>query len=226
MSVPAPDPVAVRASSVEALRQLRLPLPPEGFPLVWEPGDEVELRPREELEARAAVLTVVLARSFGMPPDEAVGWLDAAGLTGAVTEPEWRFVTAGDGDEWSFALHLDALYGLAWLLGLARALDPAEPCDNTLVRRFPDLPAGEAYQAWLARTLSAVREPSEAAALLDLYYCLDWAYLEAERNRLPLPGMIDSNAIGQRRWALEWGVLLHGPYHGPPPGWEEVDLSA
>ncbi|HEX6498307.1 MAG TPA: DUF4272 domain-containing protein [Micromonosporaceae bacterium] len=225
MSVPAPDPVAVRAASVEELRRLRLPEPPDGFPLVWEPGDEVDLRPRPELEARAAILTVVLARSFGMPPDEAVGWLYAAGLGDALTEPERQFVTAGDGDEWSFALHLDALYGLAWLLGLTPALHPADPCDDTLVRRFPDLPAGESYQAWLARTLSAVRQPGEAAAALDLYYCLDWAYLEAERTRQPLPGLIDSNAIGQRRWALEWAVVLRGPFHGAPPGWEEIDLS-
>ena len=51
----------------------------------------------------------------------------------------------------------------------------------------------------------------DAAVQLDLYYCLDWAYLEAERRRLPLPGQIDSNAIGQRRWALEWAVVFTGP---------------
>jgi hypothetical protein len=63
------------------------------------------------------------------------------------------------------------------------------------------------------------------AALLDLYYCLDWAYLEAERRGAQLPGVLDSNAIGQRRWALEWAVVFTGPYHDAPPGWEEIDLS-
>jgi hypothetical protein len=71
----------------------------------------------------------------------------------------------------------------------------------------------------------APRNAAAAAAVLDLYYCLDWAYLEAERRRQPLPGLIDSNAIGQRRWALEWAVVFRGPYHEAPVGWEEVDLS-
>ena len=39
------------------------------------------------------------------------------------------------------------------------------------------------------------------------------------------PGWSTRNAIGQRRWALEWAVILRGPYHDEPPGWEEVDLS-
>jgi hypothetical protein len=63
------------------------------------------------------------------------------------------------------------------------------------------------------------------AAVLDLYYCLDWAYLEAERAALPLPGPIDANAIGQRRWALEWAVIFHGPFHDAPAGWDQIDLS-
>ena len=34
-----------------------------------------------------------------------------------------------------------------------------------------------------------------------------------------------ANAIGQRRWALEWAVLFRGPNHDTPPDWEDVDLS-
>jgi hypothetical protein len=40
-----------------------------------------------------------------------------------------------------------------------------------------------------------------------------------------VPGEINANAVGQRRWALEWAVVLIGPYHERPRGWEEVDLS-
>jgi len=47
----------------------------------------------------------------------------------------------------------------------------------------------------------------------------------ASASRLNLPGEIDSNAIGQRRWALEWAVVFHGPYHDAPLAWEEIDLS-
>ena len=51
--------------------------------------------------------------------------------------------------------------------------------------------------------------------LLDLYYCLDWSFQEAERAGLRPPGEIDANAIGQRRWALEWAVVFRGPVPRP-----------
>ncbi|HEX5740354.1 MAG TPA: DUF4272 domain-containing protein [Pilimelia sp.] len=215
----------VRDASEAELRRLGLPLPPASYPLVWEPGDTVELRPTAELEARLAVLNVVLARCFGMPQQTAMSWLLTSHLMDAVTEPEWHFLTGGVGDQRAFALHLEAVYGLAWLLGISRHLDPAWPSDDSLVARLPDLRRRETYRQWRARTLIAPRNPAEVAAVLDLYYCLDWGYLEAERTGTPLPGPIDANTIGQRRWALEWGVIFHGPYHDGPTGWEEVDLS-
>ncbi|HWH01604.1 MAG TPA: DUF4272 domain-containing protein [Pilimelia sp.] len=226
MTIPAPDPAAVRAASVAELRRLRLPLPPPHFPMVWEPGDEVELRPTAELEGRTAILNVVLARCFGMPPQLAMGWLLNAHLMDAVTPPEWHFVMSGRGDHRSFVLHLEAVYALTWLLGITKQLDPVEPSDDRLMALLPHLAEGETFAQWRSRTLVAPVAPDEAAALLDLYYCLDWGYLEAERLGLPLPGRIDANAIGQRRWALEWAVVFRGPFHDPPGGWEDVDLSA
>src|SRR5436305_2784009 len=225
MRAPVPDPASVRAANLEQVYRLRLPVPPDNFPLVWEPDDEVELRSRDALEGRAAVLNIVLARAFGMPSQLAMGWLLDAHLMDRLTQPEWHFVASGEGDVRSFALHTEALAALAWLLSMIKWLDPAMPGIKNVAELFPDLPGGEPYVAWQARVLGAPRDPREAAVQLDLYYCLDWAYLEAERLGLPLPGMIDSNAIGQRRWALEWAVILSGPFHEPPPGWEEVDLS-
>jgi hypothetical protein len=223
--IPTPDPRAVRHANIDELRRLRLPPPPAQFPLVWEPGDEVTLRSTAEIEARIAVLHLVLARSFGMPPEAAMTWLLSSHLVDQVTPPEWHFVTGGRGDHRSFVLHHDAVFALAWVLGLTRHLDPLVPADDRLMTLLPDLRAGETLQRWRSRTLAAPRGPAEVAALLDLYYCLDWSFLESERLGLPLPGALDANAIGQRRWALEWAVVFKGPYHDPPAGWEEVDLS-
>jgi hypothetical protein len=225
VTVTAPDPQRVREANLEELHRLRLPLPPPNFPLCWEPGDQVELRPGVEIEARAAILNVVLARSVGMPPKLAMDWLLEAHLVDRVTAPEWHFVADGDGDGRSFALHLEALFALSWLLGIAMDLDPLRPSADGLLERLPNLPQGESFEGWRRRTLAAPRDVMAAATQLDLYYCLDWSYLEAERRRLPMPGQIDSNAVGQRRWALEWAVVFAGPYHGAPPNWEEVDLS-
>jgi hypothetical protein len=225
MALPAPDPSAIRAASLAELRQLGLPVPPPQFPLVWEPGDEVALRPTGEIEARAAVLNVVLARCFGMPHQDAMSWLLNGRLVESVTKPEWRYVMTGQGDHRSFVLYFDALFALTWVLGLSKEIDPIRPADAGLMERLPDLAEGESYHEWRSRSLAAPRAATEVAAMLDLYYCLDWAYLEAEREGRPLPGPIDSNAIGQRRWALEWAVVLLGPFHDPPPSWDQIDLT-
>jgi hypothetical protein len=171
------------------------------------------------------VLHLVLARCFGMPPDAAMSWLLASHLVDAVTPPEWQFVVVGRGDHRSFVLHHDALFALGWVLGLTKDLDPAAPTDQRLMALLPNLTTGETFTDWRSRTLAAPRDAAEAAAVLDFYYCLDWGYLEAERVGAPLPGLIDANAIGQRRWAMEWAVVFRGPYHDPPADWEEVDLS-
>jgi hypothetical protein len=223
--VHAPDPRPIRAASVEELHRLRLPAPPPQFPLVWEPGDEVELRPTGEIEARAAVLHLVLARCFGMPAQAAMSWLLASHLVDLVTGPEWQFVVAERGDRRSFVLHHDAIFALSWLLGLSKHLDPTAPTDERLIESLPHLPTGESFKAWRSRVLAAPRDAAEAAAMLDFYYCLDWAFLEVERRGATAPGVIDANAIGQRRWALEWAVVFRGPYHDPPAGWEEIDLT-
>ena len=221
----APDPRAVRDASIDEMSRLGLPLPPPAFPLVWEPGDGVELRPTTEIEARAAVLHVVVARCFGMPAEAAMSWLLSSHLVDFVTPPEWQFVAGDKGDHRSFVLHHDAVFALAWLLGLSHHLDPTAPPEDRLVSQMPDLPSGETFGMWRSRSLMSPRDPVEAAVLLDLYYCLDWAFQEVERTGAAAPGDINGNAIGQRRWALEWAVTFQGPYHEKPAEWEEVDLS-
>jgi hypothetical protein len=225
MTKPAPDPRAVREASLDELQRLGLPLPPAGFPLVWEPGDDVELRTTDDIEARAAILHVVVARCFGMPTEAAMSWLLGSHLVDRVTPPEWQFVMGAKGDHRSFVLHHDAVFALAWLLGLSRHLDPTAAPEDRLMQQMPNLPQGETFDSWRSRSLMAPRDAVEAAVLLDLYYCLDWAFQQAEQNGLRLPGEINGNAIGQRRWALEWAVLFRGPYHNRAPDWEEVDLS-
>src|SRR5256885_14518518 len=210
MRVPAPDPSAVRAESLEQVYRLRLPMPPDNFPLVWEPGDEVELRTRSDLEGRAAILNVVLARTFGMPSQSAMSWLLDAHLLDRMTQPEWHYVVSGDGDVRSFMLHSEALAALGWLLSMIKWLDPASPGTANVFELFPDLPRAGTYAQWRARVLSVPRDPVEAAAQLDLYYCLDWAYLAAEHPPGPLPRPADSHAIRPRPWAPEVAVGFPG----------------
>jgi hypothetical protein len=225
VSTTAPDPQRVREASLEELHRLRLPLPPPDFPLVWEPGDQIDLRPGPEIEARAACLNVLLARAHGMPPELGVQWLAEARLVDRLTPPEWAFVADGVGADLVFAGHVEALFALAWLLGIALDLDPLRGAPEELAGRLPNLAAGEPFAAWRRRTLVAPRSAPAAAAQLDLYYCLAWSLQECARSGLPLPGQLEAWQAGQRRWALEWAVVFSGPYHGDPPSWEQVDLT-
>src|SRR5918997_6526533 len=145
MTVSAPEPLRVREASLGVLKELGLPVPAANFPMVWDPGDEIELRPRAELEARVAVLNIVLARSFGMPPERAMEWLLDAHLVERLTRPEWHFVVADEGDHFAFALHLEAVYALGWVMGLTRDLDPCRQSANGLVQRLPNLVEGESF---------------------------------------------------------------------------------
>lgn len=225
-AVVAPDPVAVREGTVEELRRLGVRLPPPHYPLVWDPGDRVALRRRGELAARAAILGVLLATHDGLPRRQAMRWLRDARLLERVTRREWRYIAGGVGDGALVDLERDALHGLAWLLGLAEDLDPLLPRSPHLADLLPDpWASGARYPYWRAALPPARRDPVEAAVLLDLYYCLDWAYQEAERYGEPTPPPVPPVAIGSRRWALEWAVVLAGAHHDDPPGWEDVDLG-
>ncbi|MGH3730227.1 MAG: DUF4272 domain-containing protein [Micromonosporaceae bacterium] len=220
-----PDPVEIRVSSLEELERLEIPLPPDHFPLTWEPGDAVRLRDLDEMQARVAVLCAVMERCLGMPSERAMQWLLDGRLLEHVSKPEWQFLAGEKGDRDAFMMHLDALFGFGWLLGWAEHLDPSLHCPEELPKAFPDIHGGESYASWCGRSAPQPRDSREAAALLDLYYCLDWAYQDATLRAESPPGPVQAYVVAQRRWALEWSVVFVGPYHEDPPGWEDVDLS-
>lgn len=222
----APDPIVVREASLVDVAELGFPEPPEGYPLVWEPGDRVALRSTADIEARTAVLNVVLAATFGAPREATVGWLSEAGLLDAVTVPELAFLSEGQGPADMFGLHIEALWGLAWVLGIADELDPAHYCGDGLAVWLPDIDAGESFAAWRMRNEVKPRSAAEVASLLDLYYCLDWGHLQALMNDTEPPGKTQPYVVGQRRWALEWAVVFTGPYHDAPVPWDEIDLAS
>lgn len=224
--VEAPDPLLVRETTLADLADLGFPAPPEHYPLVWEPGDHVALRPTVHLQARCAVLNTVLTAVFGAPPDATSGWLEDNGLREAATAAEWGFLTRQEGSGDLFGLHIEAVWALAWVLGIADELDPAHYCGDGLANWLPDLVAGEPFDDWCVRSAVRPRPAGEVAALLDLHYCLDWGHVQALVDGKPTPGVTRPYVVGQRRWALEWATVFTGPYHSPPPAWDEVDLAS
>jgi hypothetical protein len=223
---PAPDPVHIRSATLADLEEIGFPGPPDGYPLVWEPGDRVALRSADELLGRCAVLNTVLAGVFGAPPDVTCEWLERTGLVDAVTAPEWAFLTERQGSGDLYGLHVEALWAFHWVLGVGEDLDPSHYCGDGLAAWLPDIGAGEDFAAWRQRAAIQPRPAAEVAALLDLHYCLDWGHVQALMNDEPTPGVTLPYVIGQRRWALEWSVIFTGPYHPEPPRWDEVDLAS
>lgn len=221
----APDPARVRETTLADLVDLGFPAPPENFPLVWDVGDQVGLRPTGHLLARCAVLGAVLSSVFGASSPLVCGWLEENGLREAVTAPEWRFLAEGQGSADMYGLHIEAVWGLSWVLGVTDELDPSRYCGDGLARWLPDVAAGEPFSAWWKRTETAPRPPGEVAALLDLHYCLDYAHARALTADEPPPGASQPYVVGQRRWALEWALVISGPNQPPPPPWDEVDLA-
>lgn len=220
------DPRQIRSRTCGDFQRLGVPMNADRFPLIWQPDEDVTLRSVGEIEARAAILNVLQARVMDMPPQNAMRWMLDAHVLEEMTRDEWAFIGSGVGDPRRYAQQLDALYGLAWLLGLVEHLDPQADCAEGLAALFPDLRSGEPFGSWRARTLTTRPDAWEVASLLDMYYCLDWMYQDAARRGLPAPGPLDPAAVWHRRWALEWALVVRGRNQVPFPAWDQVDLSA
>ena len=108
-----------------------------------------------------------------------MAWLLDAHLLDSLTKPEWSFVATGEGDQplVRAAPGGDLRAGLAARPGAAPRPDGAGAGH---ARRPAAAPAVEGDVHGLARRTNPTPAPApEAAIVLDLFYCLDWAYLEA-----------------------------------------------
>jgi hypothetical protein len=219
------DPTNVRTETLARISAAGFPIPPEKHLLLWAGSETYELRPLDQLLSRAAALNVVIARAFGTPPEVATGWLHDNGLDASLTTPERAWVGKGEGEARAFLGRIEALWALTWATGIASHLDPNRFCDDSLSPSLPNLPAGEAFHDWKARVAPERRPDDEVVKELDLYFCLDWAVMDAVQRHEPTPGAVPPYVVQQRRWALEWSVLFKGAGRPEAPDWEEIDLS-
>lgn len=218
------DPRHIRTRTCDGLAQLGVMVRSDYLPLIFAPDEAVALRSLRDIEARAAILNIVQARVFDMPPQMAMRWLLDARVLEELTPDEWQFIATGNGDSHRYSEQLESLYALAWLMGLVPHLDPSEYCTDVLPTLMPDLRTSESFGRWKARTLPSCRDAVEVAEMLDLYSCLDWLYSDAQRRGAPMPGPLDPSLIWHRRWALEWVIMLSGRNRGGPTQWDRVQL--
>ncbi|MGH8792111.1 MAG: DUF4272 domain-containing protein [Stackebrandtia sp.] len=218
------DPRQIRTSTCDGLAQLGVSVRPDYLPRIFGPDDDVAVRPLSDIEARAAILNVVQARVFDMPPPMAMRWLLDARVLEELTPSEWQFIATGNGDPRRFSEQLEALFALAWMLGLTQHLDPSQYCSDQLPALMPDLRASESYARWQDRALPSGRDAVEIAEMLDLYCCLDWVCVDTRRRGGRLPEALDQSLIWHRRWALEWALIPAGKGRVEPCPWDRVQM--
>lgn len=214
------DPQHIRARSLATARSLGFPEPPSHLPLLK--PELFAVRPTEEIVERALVLNVRLQLAMRMPPDVGRAWLADNRLTECLTPTE---ITKLDGvadiDPREQAC-VEAMWALAWTLGLVDELDPGSWCGEQLAALMPDLRTAESVHHWRSRTSVRVRARKDAANQLDLHYVLTWGHRDSQLRGVPAPGPVEPYVHLERRRALEW-VLQVPPI--PHQDFDDVDLS-
>jgi hypothetical protein len=201
----------IREQSLASARRLGYEVN-EGLPLL---DDELRLRSQESAVERFLCLHAAAACAYGFDRLKAKAWVDRESVYSSLTDDERRFIEHGEGDAGPFRTRIEAMWALAWALGIAGAIDFGKGCPDSLATMLPDLREGESSAAFRRR--ASFRSVLEISSAADLAYCLHWAIRQAELDRQPLIGKVEPYVIIERRHALDW-LLSEDP-------WDEVSLD-
>lgn len=183
----------------------------DGLPKVDRIGFQ---RTPEEVRGRCLALFGVVASSHGLDRRVASDWLVEAGVAQHLTEEEASSLSSAAKSTLSFDA-VEALWVLAWALGLTPALDWAHPCSDSFVRLFPDPLAGEDASEFCAvpRLRSGEELNVERQVAFELHNC----WVNSRLMGGAVPSSVDEGAVRWRRHALEWLALA--------ANWADVPLD-
>ncbi|KJZ13313.1 hypothetical protein TW85_13940 [Marinomonas sp. S3726] len=201
----------IRKKSLASAKKLGYEVNP-ALPLL---DDDLELRPQEEIVARSLALFAVIASSYGFDKSSAIQWLEQEGCIEYLSESERDFIENDEGDTAYFQSQVEGLNAFAWVLGVVKSIPFDSVCDNTLIRRFPDIKNGKSTSDYKAQ--SVVRSIDKIISACDLSYCLHWAIVDSGMNTRELPGDVGGHVIIERRRALEWMLST--------TDWDEIGLD-
>ncbi|EEZ39305.1 DUF4272 domain-containing protein [Photobacterium damselae] len=177
--------------------------------------DGIKLRPQEEIVGRSLALFAVVACSYGFDKPSAIQWMVREGVIDYLSDSERSFLNDGEGDISFFQSQVEGLNAFAWALGFVKSIPFDSTCDNTLIKRFPDIKNDKSSSEY--KTQSAVRSIAQIISACDLAYCLHWAIVNAEVNIQDLHGDVGRHVISERRRALEWILCTDD--------WDEISLD-
>ena len=111
-------------------------------------------------------------------------------------------------------LGVEALWELAWVLGLIPKVNHSGLCGNNLVHLIPK--PGEDPSEFLAS--DQMRSHNSIYEEADLLFRLHWASREASLTGQPEPTGVPEYVIDQRHKAINW--VCNGEEH-----WDNIDTS-
>ena len=200
-----------RKQSLERAVSLGYP-PAIPLPII---DDFMEPRPAPRIIERFLALIGVVAVAFGLDRQKARTWLEREGAWSALTDEERTFIVEGSDDSNYFQIRTEALWALAWVLGLVDDLDFSHYCRDKFDAFVPNIWKDE--DSARMRPLVRLRSFDEIATACDLACCLHWALRQAWRDGTESPGKLRAYVIWQRRRALEWVLSRHA--------WDDVPMD-
>jgi hypothetical protein len=193
---------SIREGSIAAVRKLKFPIN-ESLPLL----DPIKsVKTVDEVVDRLLCLNACAAYAVGFDRDEAHSWLKSEGLFDKLTGLELEFFTTNPHAEMIFEDRIEAMWSLAWIIGIVPKLDFTKDCSDNFVEMMPNLVTQESGQA--LREKARLRSTEEVAAACDLAYCLHWGIRHAAITGQKRPGRVDESVIEERRRALDWFLSL------------------
>jgi hypothetical protein len=177
---------------------------------------DVALRPEQQITDRILAFFATISTSFGFPRTAALEWVRGNGLEHALSEKERAHLTSSS-DELVASLQsqVDALFALAWILGLIPLMDFESECGESFIRTFPNIENAEAADT--LRRKVALRDERQVVAMCDLAYCLHWGIRDAVLRGARPPGRLHPAYLIERRRGLEWAISREG--------WDEITLD-
>jgi len=165
-------------------------------------ADGLRLRPVEEVVTRLFSLHATAAVSFGFDRAGALDWLASEGLVDGLGEFDRAYLEGRAGDGYLFQGRIEAMWALAWAMGLVEEMSADEPCADEFVQKMPDLRSRQRTAP--LRRAAHLRSLDELTDSLDLYRCLHHLAMAAELGGPELPPGFGTHAIAQRHHALAW----------------------
>lgn len=193
--------------------------------------DEYAFRSEREVASRSLALDCVNSTAFGLSKEKAALWLTRHDLTSFLTQEETRFLQTPDvprkeleavfagrpasAEGNAIRVRIEALWALAWALGLVQAVSWDRYCADYLTSLFPDHRGDPDPADFYER--AQLRSKEEILLQADIAVCLHWAVHEAGLGRRAYPFSVRAYVIEQRRRALNW-ILSDAP-------WDEVPMD-